>query len=47
MRIQKIHAFSSVAKGEIALKCGFNSHSHLGRKFRRLTGIIPKAYRAQ
>lgn len=32
---------------EIALECGFNSHSHLGRKFRQLTGITPKAYRAK
>jgi len=31
----------------IALECGFNSHSHLGRKFRQLTGMTPKAYRAQ
>lgn len=31
----------------IALECGFNSHSHLGRKFRQLTGITPKAYRAK
>ena len=30
----------------IALDCGFNSHSHLGRKFRQLTGITPRAYRA-
>ena len=30
----------------IALDCGFNSHSHLGRKFRQLTGMTPKAYRA-
>ena len=32
---------------EIALECGFNSHSHLGRKFRQLTGMTPKAYRTQ
>lgn len=32
---------------EIALECGFNSHSHFGRKFRQLTGITPKAYRTQ
>lgn len=32
---------------EIAVECGFNSHSHLGRKFRQLTGITPKAYRAK
>ncbi len=31
----------------IALECGFNSQSHLGRKFRQLTGLTPKAYRAQ
>jgi AraC family transcriptional regulator len=32
---------------EIALDCGFNSHSHLGRKFRQLTGMTPKTYRTQ
>ncbi len=32
---------------EVALDCGFNSHSHMGRKFRQLTGITPKAYRAK
>ena len=31
---------------EIALECGFNSHSHLSKQFRQLTGITPKAYRA-
>ncbi|MEO0348719.1 MAG: AraC family transcriptional regulator [Cyanobacteria bacterium P01_A01_bin.15] len=31
---------------EIALECGFGSHSHLSKQFRRLTGITPKAYRA-
>lgn len=30
---------------DIALECGFNSHSHLGRRFRQLTGMTPKAYR--
>lgn len=30
---------------EIALLCGFNSHSHLSKQFRQLTGITPKAYR--
>lgn len=30
---------------EIALDCGFNSHSHLGQQFRKLTGLTPKAYR--
>ncbi|AFZ32375.1 transcriptional regulator, AraC family [Gloeocapsa sp. PCC 7428] len=31
---------------EIALQCGFNSHSHLSKQFRQLTGMTPKAYRA-
>lgn len=30
---------------EIAFDCGFNSHSHLGGQFRKLTGITPKAFR--
>lgn len=31
---------------EIALECGFNSHSHLSKHFRQFTGITPKAFRA-
>lgn len=31
---------------DIALQCGFNSHSHLTKQFRQLTGVTPKAYRA-
>ena len=31
---------------DIALDCGFNSHSHLSGQFRRLTGMTPRAYRA-
>ncbi|NJR64887.1 MAG: helix-turn-helix transcriptional regulator [Leptolyngbyaceae cyanobacterium CRU_2_3] len=31
---------------EIAFMCGFNSHSHLSKQFRQLTGMTPKAYRA-
>jgi AraC family transcriptional regulator len=31
---------------EIALECGFNSHSHLSKQFRQLVGITPKAYRS-
>ena len=30
---------------DIALTCGFNSHSHLSKQFRQLTGTTPKAYR--
>ncbi len=31
---------------DIALECGFNSHSHLSKLFRQFTGMTPKAYRA-
>ncbi len=30
---------------DIAFLCGFNSHSHLSKQFRQLTGTTPKAYR--
>ncbi|KAM3111585.1 MULTISPECIES: helix-turn-helix domain-containing protein [unclassified Phormidesmis] len=30
---------------DIALTCGFSSHSHLSQQFRQLTGMTPKAYR--
>jgi AraC family transcriptional regulator len=30
---------------DIALDCGFSSHSHLTKQFRRLTGTTPKAFR--
>ncbi|MBD2459456.1 helix-turn-helix transcriptional regulator [Oscillatoria sp. FACHB-1407] len=31
---------------EIAFQCGFNSHSHLSKQFRQLTGMTPTDYRA-
>jgi AraC family transcriptional regulator len=31
---------------DIALGCGFNSHSHLSKQFRQLTGMTPKRYRS-
>ena len=34
-----------VSIADIALDCGFNSHSHLGKYFRQMTGMTPKAYR--
>ena len=30
---------------DIALECGFNSHSHLSKHFRQHAGMTPKAYR--
>lgn len=32
---------------EIALQCGFSSHSHLGKWLRHDTGMTPKAFRSQ
>ncbi|WP_319419105.1 AraC family transcriptional regulator [Pleurocapsa sp. FMAR1] len=31
---------------DIALECGFNSHSHLSKQFRQFTSMTPKVYRA-
>lgn len=31
---------------DIALECGFNSHSHLSKQFRNFTGMTPTAYKA-
>lgn len=31
---------------DIALQCGFNSHSHLSKQFRQVVGMTPTAYRA-
>lgn len=30
---------------DIALNCGYSSHSHLSKQFRQVTGMTPKAYR--
>jgi AraC family transcriptional regulator len=30
---------------DIALECGFNSHSHLSKQFRQVTGVTPKEFR--
>lgn len=36
---------SKLAITEIALQCGFNSQSHLGKSFREFTGVTPCSYR--
>ncbi|MBW4605623.1 MAG: AraC family transcriptional regulator [Calothrix sp. FI2-JRJ7] len=36
---------SKLSVTEIAFSCGFNSHSHLGKYFRQLTGMAPNNYR--
>jgi AraC family transcriptional regulator len=49
---QRVERAKQLLKGsnhsimEIAFLCGFNSHSHLSKQFRQLTGVAPKAYRA-
>ncbi|MEO0488829.1 MAG: helix-turn-helix transcriptional regulator, partial [Cyanobacteria bacterium J06659_2] len=30
---------------DIALECGFNSHSHLSKQFRKVIGVAPKTFR--
>lgn len=30
---------------DIALECGFSSHSHLSKQFRQFTSMTPKTYR--
>lgn len=32
---------------DIALECGFTSHSHLSKQFRKVTGMTPRNFRAQ
>lgn len=32
---------------DIALACGFSSHSHLSNQFRQVTGVTPKTYRTR
>ncbi|MEM7555360.1 MAG: AraC family transcriptional regulator [Cyanobacteria bacterium P01_A01_bin.84] len=35
----------NISIADIALNCGFNSNAHLGKYFRQMTGMTPKAYR--
>jgi AraC family transcriptional regulator len=35
----------NLSVAEVAFQCGFNSQSHLGKSFREVTGVTPKAYR--
>ncbi len=30
---------------DIAMDCGFNSHSHLSKQFRQVTGLTPREFR--
>ncbi|WP_302885419.1 helix-turn-helix domain-containing protein [Kovacikia minuta] len=44
-RAKQLLKRSNHSIADIALTCGFNSHSHLSKQFRQLTGTTPKAYR--
>jgi len=39
--------FTEKPLAEVAFECGFADQSHLGREFRRETGLSPRAYRAR
>ncbi len=45
-RAQSLLQQSDRAIIEIALDCGFGSHSHFSKQFRQITGVSPKIYRA-
>ncbi len=44
-RAKQLLQQSDKSIADIAFDCGFNSHSHLSKQFRQLTGMTPKAYR--
>jgi AraC family transcriptional regulator len=44
-RAKQLLKRSDLSIANIAVLCGFNSHSHLSKQFRQLTGMTPKAYR--
>ncbi|WP_337906990.1 helix-turn-helix domain-containing protein [Iningainema tapete] len=44
-RAKQLLKKSKLAISEIALQCGFNSQSHLGKYFREFTGVTPSSYR--
>ena len=44
-RVRELLANSTLSLTEIALECGFSSHSHLSRVFRQFLGATPSEYR--
>jgi AraC family transcriptional regulator len=44
-RVRELLASSTLSLTEIALECGFSSHSHLTRVFRQILGATPSEYR--
>ncbi len=46
-RAKKLLKNSDRAIIDIALECGFNSHSNLSKQFRKVMGITPKTFRVK
>jgi AraC family transcriptional regulator len=44
-RVRELLASSTLSLTDIALECGFSSHSHLSRVFRQVLGATPSEYR--
>jgi AraC family transcriptional regulator len=44
-RAKQLLKISKLPIADIALECGFNSQSHLGKYFREVTGVTPNDYR--
>ena len=44
-RVRELLANSTLSLTDIALECGFSSHSHLSRVFRQVLGATPSEYR--
>lgn len=44
-RAKQLLTTADLAIADIALNCGFNSQSHLGKYFRQVTGMTPRNYR--
>jgi Transcriptional regulator containing an amidase domain and an AraC-type DNA-binding HTH domain len=44
-RVRELLASPTLSLTEIALECGFSSHSHLSRVFRQVLGATPSEYR--
>jgi len=46
-RAKRLLKESDQAIIDIALECGFNSHSHLSKQFRKVMGVAPKTFRGK
>jgi AraC family transcriptional regulator len=44
-RVRELLAKPTLSLTDIALECGFSSHSHLSRVFRQVLGAAPSEYR--